>query len=109
VLWTRRVEVAPDWRSLDLGESGILSVCPDLRVEQWPYRDGTVWTLLGTALSADPARPSAGDVIAAAPTAEIERAAWDLAGRWLLEPPRVSRRPFGLSHAATAASSFGAW
>ena len=72
------------WLSHSLGSGLWLSHCPTLRVQLCNDADGSIWWLLGLAVSISKEEESPGAAIARTPTAEVPTLYSEWAGRWVL-------------------------
>ena len=77
------VLVRPDWRTIQIADSLVLSHCPKLRIEKLQSKDGVPYWLVGIAIRAD-GLGSISDGFAARDSAEIESWTGFWAGRWFL-------------------------
>jgi hypothetical protein len=84
VLGPRAHTPAANWRTVDLGESLVLSADPELRVRTATDQDGRCWSILGTAVDTRPEFADPLEEIARRPTREIEELHQGWAGRWVL-------------------------
>ena len=78
------VEVAPGWRTIDLGSGRVLSADPDLRVGSATDLSGVQWHLLGTAADVRPERAEPTEELKRITAAEVQALYEGWAGRWVL-------------------------
>jgi hypothetical protein len=74
----------PDWRSVTLGRSTVVSHCPDLRATRTRDASGTDWLLLGLAVQSLEGAPDPIKQIESARSEDVPALYASWAGRWLL-------------------------